>query len=117
MGLEIQNSDIFLSAIFLSADGKTYGLGCDSIGRVALLWHAIKISDLEDSPSSLLFNGYCDTSLELLVLALVVAMHFMMTVLPPHPGIVHSALLVIDPHMRAIVAVVIRDIRNVHLLL
>lgn len=75
------------------------------------------ISDLQDSPSSLLLNCYCYTSLELLVFALIVAMHFMMAVLPPHPGVVHSALLVIDPHMRAVVAVVIRDIRNVHLLL
>lgn len=62
---------------------------------------------------------YCNGNppLELLVAALVVTVHFVMAVPAPHHGVVRPALLVVNPQVRAVIPVVVRHIRNVHLLL
>ena len=57
------------------------------------------------------------TNLELLVLALVVAVHLVEAVLAPHERVAVPALLVVDPHVRAVIAVVIGDVRGIHLFL
>lgn len=79
---------------------------------------------LGDTPSlshhtspPLLLDGYGYPPLELLVPALVVTVHLVMAVLAPHHRVVRPALLVVDPQVRTVVAVVVRHVRDVHLLL
>eukprot|EP00955_Chlamydomonas_euryale_P075621 362387-Chlamydomonas_euryale.AAC.4 len=69
------------------------------------------------APAPLLFNGNRHTPLELLVLALVVCVHFMPALLAPHERVVGPALLVVDPHVRAVIAVMVGDVCRIHLLL
>lgn len=80
-------------------------------GRPSTHSHAQKTSP----PLLLDSNSY--TPLELLVLALVVCMHLMPARSPPHDRVCHAALLVINEHVSAIVAVVIGYVSSIHILL
>jgi len=71
----------------------------------------------EQPPPLLLLYSYGHPPLEFLVPTLVVAVHLVVAVLAPLHGIVRPALLVIDPQVRTEVAVVVRHVRDIHLLL